>query len=100
MTIAGCNALVIGSLAVALSLTGALSSLAQTRTAKPTTLPVPQAYVEPYAAFAYSPGAPFPRNWKFPAATTGQSLWLRDLNLETGVMRNPCFLNHRIRNRC
>jgi hypothetical protein len=100
------KAVVIGSFAAALSLAAAAPSSAQTVTVEPNYAGPPQGYVDPYAAYAYSPGPRVERAWEFPAGhdSTGQAFSYRELGVKpgpsSGAPANPCFLSQRVQNRC
>jgi hypothetical protein len=59
-------------------------------------------YIDPYAAYAYSPGLRFERTWEFSGnfdSKTG-SLRYRELRVKPGAPVDSCFMSRLVPDRC
>ena len=91
-----------GTLIAAIGVIGAAAVSAQTVRVAPAGTAAQQGYIDPYAAYAYTPGLRAEPSWEFSGgfeAKTG-SLRYRELRVKPGANVDSCFLSPLVPDRC
>jgi hypothetical protein len=95
--------LIAGAVVAAMGLIGGTASFAQSTKATPGSNAASQdGYIDPYAAYAYSPGMRIERSWEFSGGFDSKSgsAPYRELRVRPGGSVDSCFLHSRVPNRC
>jgi hypothetical protein len=94
--------LIAGTVVAAVGVIGATVSSAQSVKAAPGAAASQEGYIDPYAAYAYTPGLRVERSWEFSGAFDSKSgsAPYRDLRVKPGGSVDSCFLQPLVPNRC
>jgi hypothetical protein len=94
--------LTAGALIAAVGVIGATASFAQSVRAAPQTAGPDRGYIDPYAAYAYTPGLRVEPTWEFSGSFVSKSgsLPYRELRVKPGGPVDSCFLNRLVPDRC
>ncbi len=91
-----------GALIAAFAVVGAAAVSAQTSGVAPGAAGTQQGYVDPYAAYAYTPGLRIEPSWEFSGGFEARSGSLRykELRVKPGAPVDSCFLGRLVPDRC
>jgi hypothetical protein len=81
---------------------GIAAASAQTVRVGPGSIGTQQGYIDPYAAYAYSPGLRVEPSWEFSSGFDPKSgsARYRELRVKPGAPVDSCFLNRLVPDRC
>ena len=91
-----------GALIAAMGMIGVAAASAQSVRVGPGSIGTQQGYIDPYAAYAYSPGLRVEPSWEFSSgfdAKSGSARY-RELRVKPGAPVDSCFLNRLVPDRC
>ncbi len=91
-----------GALVAALGMIGVGAVAAQTARVAPGTAGAQQGYIDPYAAYAYTPGLRVEPSWEFSGGfdPRNASPRYRELHVKPGAPVDSCFLGRLVPDRC
>jgi len=91
-----------GALIAAISVMGVAAVSAQTVRVAPGAVGQPQGYVDPYAAYAYTPGLRVEPSWELSNGFDRKSGFLRyrALRVKPGAPVDSCFLSRLVPDHC
>jgi len=91
-----------GALIATMGMIGIAAASAQTVRVGPGSIGTQQGYIDPYAAYAYSPGIRVEPSWEFSSGFDSKSgsARYRELRIKPGAPVDSCFLRRLVPDRC